>query len=417
MNKREYSLLYRLFSDTLIRNSVYLMTTSLSTVGLGFFFWVIAARVYPPEEVGEASALISSMYLLSMLANLGFNISMIRFLPTNRSDSSRIISSCITLSLIAAVVLSLVFLAGRMFWAPSLRSLDRLESMLFFIGVTLLVTVSALLTSTFVAGKKSSFHLVKETLMSVVKIPLLFVFTGLGTLGIFTSWGIAVLFAVVIGFWLSSLLWKYKFGLGVDPVIRSMLLFSAGNYIAQVMFAAPRLVLPLLIANSISPSDAAYLYIAMTAGGLLYAVPQAISTSFLAEASGGGDVRAKTVRSARFTLALVLPGSIVFILGAKYILWLFNPMYAENATTAMILFVLTALPLSVNSIFTAFRNVEKKVASVIKINTSTALGSLGGAYLLLDMGINGAALAFLAANTMVAAVLLLRTKKPLKILR
>jgi len=56
----------------------------LST-GSGFFFWIFAARLYAPEDVGLGSALISAlisaMGLLCMLSMLGFNIGLIRYIP------------------------------------------------------------------------------------------------------------------------------------------------------------------------------------------------------------------------------------------------------------------------------------------------------------------------------------------------
>ena len=48
----------------LYKNSFFIMLTSISNAGFGFIFWMFAAKLYPKEDVGIATALISSMALL-----------------------------------------------------------------------------------------------------------------------------------------------------------------------------------------------------------------------------------------------------------------------------------------------------------------------------------------------------------------
>ena len=67
-------------SDPLFKNAYFLMFSSLTSAGSGFF-WVIAARFYSTANIGLASAIISAMGLISMLSLLGFDISLVRFLP------------------------------------------------------------------------------------------------------------------------------------------------------------------------------------------------------------------------------------------------------------------------------------------------------------------------------------------------
>jgi len=68
-------------SDPLFKNAYFLMFSSLTSAGSGFFFWLIAARFYSTADIGLASAIISAMGLISMLSLLGFDISLVRFLP------------------------------------------------------------------------------------------------------------------------------------------------------------------------------------------------------------------------------------------------------------------------------------------------------------------------------------------------
>jgi len=73
------SKLVRQARDPLYRNSFFIMLTNISTAGFGFAFWMLAAKLYPKEEVGVATVLISSIALLVNLSRLGLDFSIIRF--------------------------------------------------------------------------------------------------------------------------------------------------------------------------------------------------------------------------------------------------------------------------------------------------------------------------------------------------
>jgi len=93
--------------DPLYKNSIFLMASSVTAAGSGFFFWMIAARFYSAEDVGLASAIISAMGFLSMLSLLGFDISLMRFLP-EREDKKELINTCLTVSFIFALALTAI---------------------------------------------------------------------------------------------------------------------------------------------------------------------------------------------------------------------------------------------------------------------------------------------------------------------
>lgn len=82
--------------NPLHKNAVFLIAT-YGVIGLlGFFFWAIAARLYTPEQVGLATALISAVLLLHVFARLGLDIGLIRFLPGER-DKPGMINTSFTL--------------------------------------------------------------------------------------------------------------------------------------------------------------------------------------------------------------------------------------------------------------------------------------------------------------------------------
>jgi len=77
-----------LYKVSFYRNTVFLMLSSGTNAVLGFAFWVLAARLYKPEDVGLASAAISAMSLLALFSSLGMGYGLIKFLPTSGEKSA-----------------------------------------------------------------------------------------------------------------------------------------------------------------------------------------------------------------------------------------------------------------------------------------------------------------------------------------
>jgi len=403
----------KFYNDSLVKNFFYLMMTNLLNLILGFFFWIVVARYYSPDEVGTTSAILSSMSLISMISTLGFQTAFIFYLPRDRINASRIINSCITSSIAASLVFSFVFILGLNIWAPVLKSIfNDLKFVILFVTVTIVTTISGHISSAFIAGRRSSFHMTKETLFGFFKILPLQMLSVFGAIGIFMAWGIGVMISVAIGFFFLSVVWKgYLPALMLDPIIKNMAGYSIGNYLAEIFYTLPRLVLPIMIVNLVSAESTGFFYIAMMIGGLLYGIPQSISNSLLAESSDGGELWHKVKKSIKLNAVILFPGVIFFVFFGKFVLNIFNPLYAENASITLLILTIASLPVSINTLFTAVRNVQKRVSSVVKINAGIAVLTLAFAFpLSRSSGIEGAAFAFLAANSLAAIVVIYKMK-------
>jgi O-antigen/teichoic acid export membrane protein len=148
----------KFFGVSLYRNAVYLILDGAIPAVTGFVFWVVAARLYSTENIGLASAAISANGLLVGFSMLGLNNALIRFLPgATREQAQDIINSSFTVSCIAAVVLTIIFVTGLGVWSPALISLR--NNPLFFIMFVIFVPVSLFDTiagTIYVAGKDPS---------------------------------------------------------------------------------------------------------------------------------------------------------------------------------------------------------------------------------------------------------------------
>src|SRR5712691_9144740 len=65
------SLAHRLRSDSLLRNSIFIMGSTVATSAIGYLYWVVAAHMYSAHDIGLASAFISVMTLTSIFVSLG----------------------------------------------------------------------------------------------------------------------------------------------------------------------------------------------------------------------------------------------------------------------------------------------------------------------------------------------------------
>jgi O-antigen/teichoic acid export membrane protein len=95
----------RLSSDSLYRNSSVLLVNLGITSITGSLFWSICARLYPPSEVGHATALLAALNLALALSTIGMHRTIIRFFHGAESRQ-HLLSSSLAIVLGASAVLT-----------------------------------------------------------------------------------------------------------------------------------------------------------------------------------------------------------------------------------------------------------------------------------------------------------------------
>lgn len=389
------------------------MTASAVSSLLGFAFWIVAARFYPAEDVGLASALISAASLLAMIANLGLGYGIIRFLPQSGKKANSLINSGLTLSGLASIVMVLIFLGGLNLWSPALLCLRQSPAFLIaFVIFTGGVTLIALVGDTFVAERRAGFNVANSLIRGLLRLPLLIIMMALAfhALGIFASCVIALAVVLLISFFLflprvqSGYRPRFTVSRGL---ISGMWRFSFTNYIANFLMAAPNFILPIMIINLLGAEINAYFYIGWMVGFLLFTVAGATSMSLFAEGSYDEQrLGGNAWRSLKLALLILVPCVILVLIFADKLLLLFGSAYSENATTLLRIVALSAFPFAVNSIYLGIKRVEKKLKVIIGLTAFVATITLVASYLLLPyLGINGAGIAWLAAQGIVALVI------------
>lgn len=370
-------------SDPLYRNSFFIILSSIATSGFGFFFWTIAARLYPKGEIGIATALISSMGLILMISRLGMDQYIIRFSP--EGDRGRIAATALFATTLIAMAVSIAFVLGTPIWAPALHPVPYLLLVfpLFIIAQSMLSTIGTV----FLSMRHGDYHFL-QTLIIGLRIPLLLPLVFLGALGIFSSVGIATYITVCVS---AAILIKKGISLGRWDlnILRESFHFSAGNYLAGLIGSTPALLFPVLVLNLRGPEDAAGYYIVYAIASLLFVIPGAFNTSMFVEGSHGTDLRNTGMKTIRASFLLLLPCILLVILFGSRILGFIGPGYIEGYL-ALVFMALAAPFIGGTGFFLNIKRIRQEIRTLILYNALIAFLLLFSGYLLLSMyGITG----------------------------
>lgn len=386
-----------LTNDSLYRNSIFLMLSTAVMAFLGFFFWIINARLFTPEQVGIGTTLISVMTLISTFSLLGLGNSLIKYLPTSERKNEKINTS-FTLVGLASITISVIFLLFIKTFSPSLLFVK--ENLIFsFLFVLLIVfsSLNAISENVFIAYRSSKYVLIKNLFWSLVKLSLPFVLLTLGAYGIFMSVGIAS----VLSFLLCLLLLGWKLNYLIKPainadVVKRMFKFSSGNYLAGFIGGLPVMVLPILITNSIGPKYSAYFYVDMMIANFLYIVPLAVSQSLFAEGSySETELKVHLKKVIKIISIILVPGILAAIFFGKYILLAFGKQYSNEGLVFLQLLAISGVFVAINYIGNSILFIRHKTKMIMLINLIGSFAIFSLSVLLIDRNLLGIGIAWI----------------------
>lgn len=384
-------------TDSLYKNSTYLMASNSIVAVLGFLFWAINARLFPTEEIGLATTLISAATLVTTFSLLGLNVSLIRYLPTSERKSDKI-NSVFGITAAASILISAIFLTGLKYFSPELIFVR--ENILFaflFVLFTIFSSLSESVKNIFRAYRSSEYVLVKNTIFNILKLLLIFFLVNLGVFGIFFSWVVSLAIAFLISLIILIKKFDYKFKLTIKKdVIKKMTFFSFANYINEFFEGAPRLILPIMITNLIGAEKAAYFYIDLTLAGFLFMFPEAISNSFFAEGSANEKGVENNIKKVVKAVSLILiPSTLVVVFFGNYILLFFGKDYSLEGFKLLQLLAFSGIFVAINSVFGNIFRIKYRMRRLVSINCLGAVITVGLSYLFLPKSILGIGWAWL----------------------
>jgi O-antigen/teichoic acid export membrane protein len=399
-----------LLGQSLFANAGYLMGIYLVASLTGFAFWGLAARLHRPEDVGIASAVISAVLLIAGIADLGMGAGLVRFLP-EAPTPRRLLNTAFTLNTAAALLFGGVFLVGLSFWSPSLIVLRKngLVAVGFLVFV-IFTTVGAAVRMAFVARRQVLYGFISACVANGGRLVLVFLLASLGAQGLTAAWALAIALALAFSF---GFLPRVEPGYSLRPSFNwadwaAVVPFSMGNYVASLLTQTSQRILPLIILAMLGPASSAHAYVAWMLGGFLASPGTTLASSAFAEGSNS-PYRLKAILSKAVAVGIALTMLVALFVGfaAPWLLQLFGPSYAREAT-GLLRWLALAAPFAVLSqLYFTYLRVEKRMGRVIVLSGIVAAATLGTAFLLTPrIGIGAAGMGWLAANVFVTAMAL-----------
>ena len=392
----------RHLKDPLYKNSIFIILTSISIAGFGFIFWMLAAKVYSKEDVGIATALVSSIVLLANLSKFGLDFSIVRFFP--EENKSIVFSTSATITILFATLLGVMFIAGTWAWLPKLNFLMTFNNLILYLLFLISNSLVLLAGTAFIAMRRAEFRFL-QSIITGLRVVFLFPLAFLGAMGIFGAFGISFMFTLAVSF---SLLAKLgvKFTPKIDRrFLKDILHFSTGNYVAGLLIQSPNQILPIMVLNVLGAEHAAHYYIAFAIANLLFMIPQAVSTSLFVEGSHGEALKKSTIKSLLAIAFILTPAVIcVYVFGDK-LLKLIGKDYLQGLDLLKIL-LLASFFIAICNIYFSIKRVKKDIKELVILSGLIFTLLIGFSYILIhSFGIKGIGYAWIISYGFVLLII------------
>lgn len=396
-----------IYFDSLHRNSFFMLLNSVVSNSFGFIFSIIIARYYSPVEVGLASTIISTSSIITSISNLGFVTGIIMFLPTAKEAATKLINSIMTLVTLITVFITVIYLININTLSKSLLFI---VDSYFYTVIFIIATVAAVLVliqdSIFIALRKSEY-LVFKNLVFGSRLVFPFLLISFGSMGIFASYCIANLLAIIIGNYcfFPRIIKDYSPKIYIkNNIIKKILKYSLGNNIANIFQMLPGLILPIIITDVLNPSSTAFFYVAWTITAVLYIVPKSITTPLFAEISHDESNFSLEIKKAiKLIIILIIPCTFIFMFIGGKLLLLYGEEYAKNSFQLLIILIVAVIPISINEIYYTVWRFEKKINYIIiATGLITFFTIIAGYILSIEYNLIGFGFAWFISNLLIS---------------
>jgi O-antigen/teichoic acid export membrane protein len=401
-----------LLANSLLRNSFFIMATTILTSGLGYFYWVLVARFWSPVDLGLASSLFGLLALAGNLTNFGLGTVLVQVLPASRSAQEW--SAVLNAALIIGFVSGLGGGGLLAFFLPIVVSAAIGSSTLWSYQLVCLLAVPLLnivtiLDAVYTAQRANGNLLVRNLVFALLKLILLAVMIplglGLGAEKITGTWLVALLLVSWFGYRLIKHLKPDYPGLDFRQTGKYMYRLvkpSIWHYLTNLGAMLPTYLLPSLIALKLSAAHSGFFYTTWMIGGLFFMIAPAIATSLSAEGSHSQMLLRYKTQQSIFYLLIILPPVILFFwVGGRYLLGIFGSEYTYKSETLFYILLLSTIPDAITTLYVSLMRVKNLLYCAAGINLFMSLSCLILTwYFLPILDITGVGVAWLISQTL-----------------
>ncbi|HEX6288956.1 MAG TPA: hypothetical protein VFZ66_07185 [Herpetosiphonaceae bacterium] len=389
----------------LLVNAGSMIGTTVVTSGLGFLYWWLAARQFPAEIVGFASAAISAMSLLGTIGIVGLGTLLIGELPRQTTQRGALVTTALVVAALASGLLGLLFALIAPVVSVEFQPLasDGLTVLLFVAGVVL-TGMTLVLDQALIGLLRGSLQLWRNAIFALVKLlallPLSLWLSDTTGLGIYGTWllGNLVSLAGLAGIVVAARL-RVRVHAPQWNVLRKLSGAALSHHALNLALQLPGLGLPIVVTGLLSAALNASFYMAWLMLNLVFAIPYTLTTVLYAV--GMAD-RATFAHKMRLTLSMAtaigVVSNIVVWLSADLLMGVFGPSYAAQAAWTLRIVGLGVFPLIVKDHYVAIRRVHEQIPPTAALITLGSLLELGLAALGARFdGLSGLSIGFVIA--------------------
>jgi O-antigen/teichoic acid export membrane protein len=382
----------------LISNASSMVVSSALNSGLGFVYWVLAAKIYAnqPAVVGLTTALASLMIGLSSLSMLGLGNTLVGELPQMQRNRGRLFAAALIASGLSGLLIGLL----AVLLVPSISSeFAPLRShwplaVLFVAGVAL-TACGQVLDEALMGLLRGKWQLWRNAIFAVLKLGLLFAlgFAGSSLMGpssnlagpnlagpnlaglsildssttnLFGTWVLALAASFVL------LAWTIRVqGVNILPRPDFVRLWATrrialGHHAINLAYLGTGSILPVMVTAMFGAKINASFYNAWMLTGFGFVVPYALATVLHAMSAADIKALASRLRSSLGISSLIVGvyGLLLFF-GAHVILGVFGKNYLGAADSLQIL-SLALLPVVIKTHYMTLGRIRHQLGHIAR---------------------------------------------------
>jgi O-antigen/teichoic acid export membrane protein len=393
-------------------NALGLIFADVSRMGLGFVFWLLATRLFSPDEVGIAAGAVSGMMLCALLALLGVGSAFIARYPKTPRRPGPLLDTAFSVVAAAALVIAGLFLllASGAFHELNVVASIPLYAFLFFAAAVLGALAGFLdeVSAALLRGDQAFMRGIVFGLVAITSLVALDVFFGASSsMAIFSPWviaGVAINALGAVQLWRTLSRYRYRPRVRVR-LARQLMRVGIPNHALTLAGRAPGLIFPILVLETFSSTANAHWYAAWMLAMVVYTIADRVGLTLFAELSHRPDELSDGVRRAlKSALGLGLAAAAGLAATANLVLGILGGGYASGGAAPLRVLVIAIVPLAFIQVYFATCRATGSLREAILTGTLAGAAGVGlavpvgSAY-----GLVGVALAWLLSQTIASA--------------
>ncbi len=179
--------------------SGYLLSVNgIVSSGLGFLFWVAAARRFTASDVGFAAAISAGVAVLAGVGVLGLNSAFLRYVPLAADGWPRLVARGYAVAIAATAVLAAVggLVASRT--SSEFARLDESRWVLVLVAASVVWTVFSLQDTVLIARHSPRIVLAENTTVGLARLALLPFWSAASAYDLVVAWIVPTVLGVVV---------------------------------------------------------------------------------------------------------------------------------------------------------------------------------------------------------------------------